>query len=68
MGLAKNISIPKGSEVREEAVKSLINELGLMKAAVFIKEYLSSNLDYLDIKREIFSDKTVDEITNEFKK
>lgn len=53
--------------MREEAVKTLIIELGIMKAAVFIKEHLSSNLDYLDIKKEIFGDKTVDDIADELK-
>ena len=62
MDTTKAIEIPTTNEVRIEAITLLIDNLGLAKAAIFIREQFSQKTDYLITKQKIFNEKSVDEI------
>ena len=51
----------------EKEVRITFN-LGLAKSAVYLRENFSSKTDYLQIKEEIFANKSSEEIYNEIVK
>ncbi|MEN8217331.1 MAG: hypothetical protein ABFS56_13375 [Pseudomonadota bacterium] len=59
--------VPRSESVKYEAVQILINGLGLTKTAFFIRENLSNQGDYLEMKEKLFGDKTAADIYNEIK-
>lgn len=56
------------SEVRVEGIKAIIEQLGIAKAAFFLRENMSQNVDYLKIKDQMFVNKTAREIYAEIKR
>ena len=66
--MTKNLKIPKIEEVKIEVIQTLIDQLGVAKSAYFFREFMYQKLDYLEIKEEIFGEKTAEEIYNEIKK
>jgi len=60
--------VPRSEYVRYEAVQMLINGLGLTKTAFFIRENLSSQGDYLEMKEKLFGEKNAADIYNDIKK
>ena len=59
--------LPRSSDVRAEAIRTLVRELGITKAAFFIRENLSSTVDYLAIKEDLFGGKTAAQVVEEIK-
>ena len=68
MATAKKIIVPSAEEVRIEALKTLIQRMGITKAAVFIRESLAQKTDYLEVKDRLFSGKTAIQCLEEMKK
>ena len=68
MTATKTLMVPKGEEIRAEAIETIIERLGIAKAAFFIREIMSQKVDYLKIKDELFGKKTADEVYKEIKK
>lgn len=64
---AKNLTIPKMDEVRSEVLQTIISRLGITKAAFFIRESMSTKVNYLEIKEELFGKKTAKDIYREIK-
>lgn len=64
----KTLALPKGEEVRSEAIETIIERLGITKAAFFIRETMSQKIDYLKIKEDLFGEKTASELYGEIKK
>ena len=62
------LSVPKSDEVRSEAIETIIERMGIAKAAFFVRETMSQKLDYLKLKEELFAGKTSSELYNEIKK
>lgn len=56
------LTIPQSENLRYEAIRLLVNGLGLTKAACFLRETGSSQADYLDLKEQLFGDKTATEL------
>jgi len=56
------------SEVRVEGITAIIEQLGIAKAAFFLRENMSQNVDYLEVKEEMFVNKTAREIYAEIKR
>ncbi len=61
------LTIPQSENLRYEAIRLLVNGLGLTKAAFFLRETGSSKEDYLDLKEQLFGDKTATELYEEIK-
>ena len=68
MQTAKKIMMPTSEEVRSEAVQTLIAQMGITKAAIFIRENMAQNTDYLKIKNELWHGKSTKELYPEIKK
>ena len=62
------LSVPKSDEVRSEAIETIIERLGITKAAFFIRETMSQKVDYLKLKEELFARKTSSHLYGEIKK
>lgn len=63
----KILTIPKISDIRAEAIQTIIDRLGITKAAFFLRESMSQKVDYLRVKDELFTGKTAEEIYAEIK-
>jgi hypothetical protein len=59
--------LPRSDSVKYEAIQILINGLGLTKTAFFIRENLSNQDDYLEMKEKLFEDKTAADLYHEMK-
>ncbi len=66
--LPDKLTIPRSEETRSEAVQTLIEHLGITKAALFLRDSLRQGVDYLQIKDELFGDKTAADLYDEIKK
>ena len=53
-------AVPDAHAVREEAVQSLIANMGIGRAAVFIRTSLSGRTDYVRTRDQLFVGQTVD--------
>ena len=60
-----SITIPDMRDIRIEVIQALLNNLGLAKSAMYLRENFSSKTDYLKIKEELFSNKGTEEIYND---
>lgn len=65
---AKNLTVPLSEEVRSEAVQTIVKQMGITKAAIFIRENMSQKTDYLKIKSGLFGMKSANELYEEIKK
>jgi len=68
MPTAKKITVPSSEEVRSEAVQMLIKQMGITKAAIFIRENMAHTQDYLKIKDELFGKKSVQQLYEKIRK
>ena len=60
--------VPSSEEVRSEAVQTLIKRMGITKAAIFIRENMAQEMDYLKVKDELFAVKSAAKLYEEIKK
>jgi hypothetical protein len=58
-------SLPDIKILKSEAIEAIIKNLGITKAAFFIRETISQKTDYLEIKEKLFGSKTAAELYNE---
>lgn len=66
--MVNKLVVPKMSEIRVEGIKAIVEQLGIAKAAFFLRESMSQNVDYLEVKEQIFGNKTAREIYAEIKR
>ena len=53
---AKNtVILPMGGQVKTEAVQTIIERMGITKAAIFLRETMSQSTDYLTLKDNLFA-------------
>ena len=52
-------SLPRNTELQDEAIKILIEQMGIAKAAIFISDMFWQTTDYLEIKDRLFEGETV---------
>ncbi len=62
------MTIPKSCDVRSEGIQMLVGRMGIAKAALFIRDNLSQQEDYLVTKERLFADRTAAEIREDMKK
>jgi hypothetical protein len=67
MPTAKKLMVPSSEEVRSEAVQMLIKQMGITKAAIFIRENMAQKIDYLKVKNELFAGKSAAKLYAEIK-
>lgn len=55
-------------EINREAFDVLYKELGLVKTLRFLNQFSSGKGDYTQLKAELFTEKTVEDIVQEMRK
>ena len=63
----KKVAIPDSEQVRTEATEALIEQLGIAKAALFIRNNLAQKTDYMAIKKQLFGKLSAAEIYEQMK-
>ena len=64
----KTLTIPKSEDVKTEVIETISKRLDITKAAFFLRETISKNVDYVQIKEELFKEKSACDLYNETKK
>ena len=64
----KKLNLPRYDEIRSEAVRTIIDQLGITKAAFFIRESMFQKTDYLQLKEALFGQKKARELYREIRK
>lgn len=64
----KTLIVPKSDEIRSEAIETIMERLGMAKAAFFVRETMSQKVDYLKLKERLFARKTSSDLYGEIKK
>lgn len=67
MQAAKKLTVPSNEEIRCEALRALVKQMGVAKAAMFIRENMARETDYLKTKDELFGSKSVTELAGEIR-
>ena len=49
------VSLPMGDDVKTEAVQTLIDRMGITRAAMFLRETMSQPADYVASKNKLFA-------------
>lgn len=63
----KTVTLPTGSQVKNEAVQTIIERMGITKAALFLRENMSQPVDYLAMKDQMFAKTSAAEIFSAIK-
>ena len=63
----KTVTLPTGSQVKTEAVQTIIERMGITKAALFLRENMSQPVDYLTHKDKMFAENSAAEIFSAIK-
>lgn len=61
----QKIVVPSEEEVRQQGTEALIRSLGIAKAAMFLRKTSSQKIDYLELKKQLFGNLTIDELYQE---
>ncbi|MFA6054634.1 MAG: hypothetical protein WC769_04585 [Thermodesulfovibrionales bacterium] len=64
----KTEALPDIRVIKSEVIDTIVKNLGITKAAFFIRENLSIKTDYLEIKEKLFGSKSASELYNEISK
>ncbi|MCB1144056.1 MAG: hypothetical protein KDK54_17535 [Leptospiraceae bacterium] len=60
-----SIAVPDMREVRIEVIQAILRNLGIAKSSMYLRENFSSKSDYLQIKEELFFNKSAENIYND---
>jgi hypothetical protein len=63
----KKVIIPDSEQVRIEATQTLVEQLGIAKAAFFIRDNLAQKTDYAAIKKQLFDKLSAAEVFEQMK-
>ena len=61
----KTSTLPDTKFIKSEVIDVIVKNLGITKAAFFLRETMSQKTDYLEIKKKLFGDKTARELYKE---
>lgn len=56
------VTLPMGGQVKTEAVQTIIERMGITKAAIFLRETMSQPTDYLGLKDKLFANTSAADI------
>ena len=58
-------TLPDMKVIKNEVIDAIVKNLGITKAAFFLRESMSQKTDYLEMKEKLFGNKTAKELFNE---
>ncbi|HBB30663.1 MAG TPA: hypothetical protein DDZ80_20845 [Cyanobacteria bacterium UBA8803] len=68
MKASKKIIVPKTDELRKQGIKVIVEQMGIAGAAFFLRETMAQEVNYLEIKSQLFGNMTVADIYREINK
>lgn len=61
MGI-ENLILPEYKTIRAEIIQKLLEQIGIVKTSMLIKEELYNKTDYIAMKDEIFNNENIEEL------
>ncbi len=58
----ENVILPEYKNIRAEIIQKLLEQIGIVKTSMLIKEELYNKTDYIAIKDEIFNNENIEEL------
>jgi hypothetical protein len=55
-------SLPRSRDLHQEALNILIDNMGIVKAAIFVSDTFWQPINYLETKDQLFANETVESI------
>lgn len=68
MKASKNLIVPRTDEIRKQGIKVIVERMGIAGAAFFLRETMAQEVNYLDLKFQLFGNMTVADIYREINK
>ncbi|GAB4176206.1 MAG: hypothetical protein Fur006_07070 [Coleofasciculaceae cyanobacterium] len=68
MKASKKLIVPKTDELRKQGIKVIVEQMGIAGAAFFLRETMAQEVNYLEIKSQLFGNMTVADIYREINK
>ncbi len=68
MKASKNLIVPRTDEIRKQGIKVIVERMGIAGAAFFLRETMAQEVNYLDLKSQLFGNMTVADIYREINK
>ena len=68
MKVSKKLIVPKTDELRKQGIKVIVEQMGIAGAAFFLRETMAQEVNYLEIKSQLFGNMTVADIYREINK
>ena len=68
MKASKKLIVPKTDELRKQGIKVIVEQMGIAGAAFFLRETMAQEVNYLEIKSQLFGKMTVADIYREINK
>jgi len=62
-----DVILPKNDAVKCEAVQTVIERMGITKAAIFLRETMSQSTDYLSLKQNLLGNASAAELYSSIK-
>ncbi|MFB8788759.1 MAG: hypothetical protein U7123_07880 [Potamolinea sp.] len=68
MKASKNFIVPKTDDIRKQGIQVIVERMGIAGAAFFLRETMAQEVNYLDLKSQLFGNMTVADIYREINK
>lgn len=68
MKASKKLIVPKTDDIRKQGIKVIVERMGIAGAAFFLRETMAQEVNYLDLKSQLFGNMTVADIYREINK
>lgn len=68
MKASRKLIVPKTDDIRKQAIKVIVERMGIAGAAFFLRETMAQEVNYLELKSQLFGHMTVADIYREINK
>lgn len=68
MKASRKLIVPKNDELRKQGIKVIVEQMGIAGAAFFLRETMAQEVNYLELKSQLFGNMTVADIYREINK
>ena len=68
MKASRKLIVPKTDDIRKQAIKVIVERMGIAGAAFFLRETMAQEVNYLELKSQLFGNMTVADIYREINK
>lgn len=68
MKASRKLIVPKTDDIRRQGIKVIVERMGIAGAAFFLRETMAQEVNYLELKSQLFGNMTVADIYREINK